>query len=66
MLGGLVLLLSLADVALGNTGVFFGSGHSIQLVKSADVQMVSEDVTITPVFGSSSMSHSVDFAAHSS
>jgi hypothetical protein len=45
----------------GNTGVFAGSGHSLQLVKSADVQMVSEDVTITPVCGAESMMHTVEF-----
>ena len=58
---GSALLLALCGRALGNTGVFFGSGHSLQLVKSADVQMVSEDVTITPVCGLSATAHSVEF-----
>ena len=48
-----------------NTGVFAGSGHSLRLVKSADVQMVSEDVTITPVCGASAMEHSVNSVARS-
>jgi hypothetical protein len=51
----------LCGSVLGNTGVFSGSGHSLQLVKSADVQMVSEDVTITPICGLSAMAHSVEF-----
>jgi hypothetical protein len=31
-----------------NTGIFEGSGHTIKLVKSEDVEMRSEDVTIVP------------------
>lgn len=58
---GLAVLFALCGRAFGNTGVFAGSGHSLQLVKSADVQMVSEDVTITPICGVSSTTDSVDF-----
>ena len=58
----LVLLpVALCGNAFGNTGIFAGSGHTLQLVKSADVRMVSEDITITPVCGASAMMHSVDF-----
>ena len=45
------LLLALCGNVFGNAGVFFGSGHTLRLVKSADVQMVSEDVTIRPMCG---------------
>jgi hypothetical protein len=31
-----------------NVGVFFGSGKTIELIKSRDVQLVSEEVTISP------------------
>ena len=55
------LSLALCGRAFGNTGVFAGSGHSLRLVKSADVQMVSEDVTITPICGASAIEHSVEF-----
>jgi len=55
------LLLVLCGNVFGNTGVFAGSGHTLQLIKSADVQMVSEDVTIRPICGSSMMEHSVEF-----
>ena len=60
---GLALLFAFCGNVFGNTGVFAGSGHSIQLVKSADVQMVSEDVTITPITGASTMlmMHTVEF-----
>jgi hypothetical protein len=34
--------------ALANTGIFEGSGHTIKLVRSKDVEMQSEDVTIVP------------------
>jgi len=58
---GFCLLLALCGKAFGNAGLFLGSGHSLQLVKSADVRMVSEDVTITPICGVSAMMHSVEF-----
>jgi hypothetical protein len=58
---GFCLLLALCGKAFGNAGLFLGSGHSLQLVKSADVRMVSEDVTITPVCGASAIMHSVEF-----
>lgn len=61
MLLGSALVVALCGQVFGNTGIFFGSGHSLQLVKSADVQMVSEEVTITPICGDSAMTHSVDF-----
>jgi hypothetical protein len=41
-------VLATCTAALGNVGVFAGSGHTIKLVHSADVQMVSEEVTIVP------------------
>ena len=34
--------------ASANAGIFFGSGHTITLGKSEQVQLVSEDVTIKP------------------
>ncbi len=34
--------------AHANTGIFEGSGHTIKLVHSADVEMQSEEVTIVP------------------
>lgn len=43
------LVVTLASsLAYANTGVFEGSGHTIKLVRSEDVQMQSEEVTITP------------------
>lgn len=57
----LVLVSAMCGTVLGNTGVFFGSGHDLQLVKSADVQMVSEDITMTPICGRSLEEHAVDF-----
>jgi hypothetical protein len=57
---GVALLTACCANAFGNTGVFFGSGHTLQLIKSADVRMVSEDVTITPICGVSAVMHSVD------
>ena len=57
---GLALLTMCGEV-VGNTGVFFGSGQSIQLVKSADVQMVSEDVLITPRCGATAIMGSADY-----
>ncbi len=55
------LLIALCRIALGNTGVFFGSGHSLQLIKTADVQMVAEDVLITPNCGFSAIKQWADF-----
>ena len=39
----------------------FGSGHTLRLLKSADVQMVSEDVTIWPTCGATTTMHRVEF-----
>ena len=58
---GSALLFVLCGEIFGNTGVFLGAGQSLQLVKSADVQMVSEDVLITPVCGASATTHSAEF-----
>jgi hypothetical protein len=58
---GFALLVALCGDAFGNTGVFAGSGHTLRLVKSADVRMLSEDVTIAPVCGADATMHSVDF-----
>jgi hypothetical protein len=55
------VLIALCGSALGNTGVFFGSGHSLQLIDTADVQMVAEDVLITPNYGASSWKHWAEF-----
>ena len=55
------LLLAMCGEVVGNTGVFFGSGQSIQLVKSADVQMVSEDVLITPRCGATATMGSAEY-----
>ena len=45
------LLSAFAAAANANTGIFFGSGHTITLGKSEQVQLVSEDVTIKPNCG---------------
>ena len=37
-----------SSVAIANTGVFEGSGHTIKLVRSEDIQLRSEKVTIIP------------------
>ena len=58
---GIAMLAALSGKVFANTGVFAGSGHSLQLIKSADVQMVSEEVTITPTCGVLAMMGSVDF-----
>jgi len=58
---GFILLVALCVRVFGNTGVFAGAGHTLKLVKSADVRMVSEDVTITPVGGASAEEHSAEF-----
>ncbi|MBN1589877.1 MAG: hypothetical protein JW888_10215, partial [Pirellulales bacterium] len=58
---GLALLVGLCGTVFGNSGIFGGSGQRLQLIKSADVQMVSEDVTITPVCGANVVTHTVCF-----
>jgi hypothetical protein len=58
---GISSLLVFCGGAFGNVGVFSGSGHTLQLVKSADIRMVSEDVTITPVCGPVVMATSIEF-----
>ena len=55
------LLIALSGNSLGNTGVFFGSGHSLKLIKSADVQMVAEDVLISPNCGFSASKQWAEF-----
>ena len=42
------LVSAFAAAANANTGIFFGSGQTITLGKSEQVQMVSEDVTVKP------------------
>lgn len=42
------LTLHSSPQARANAGVFGGSGYDIELIKSNDVKMVSEDITITP------------------
>ena len=37
--------------AIANVGVFYGSGKTIELIKSDQVQLVSEEVTISPQWG---------------
>lgn len=56
-----VLVFFLAAAASANTGIFFGSGHTISLGKTEQVQMVSEEVTIRPICGWESMLDSVDY-----
>jgi hypothetical protein len=55
------LLIALSSNSVGNTGVFFGSGHSLKLIKSADVQMAAEDVLITPTCGFSASRQWAEF-----
>ena len=47
----LAILLLIGSSALGNVGIFGGSGHTLELAKSEQVQLVSEEVTIAPVPG---------------
>jgi hypothetical protein len=57
-----VFLVSVLVVdANANTGIFFGSGHTITLGKSEQVQLVSEDVTIRPRCGWKPIMDSVDY-----
>ncbi|MBN1908123.1 MAG: hypothetical protein JW818_00155 [Pirellulales bacterium] len=56
----LAILVGWGVEAFGNAGIFSGSGHTVQLIKSNDVQMVTEDVLMRPICGASSMAHSVD------
>ncbi|MDJ0523650.1 MAG: hypothetical protein QNJ90_16390 [Planctomycetota bacterium] len=46
-----LVVVSLAGTARANVGVFTGDGHSIELSSTKAIQMVSEDVTITPCRG---------------
>jgi hypothetical protein len=56
----LLLVVTICGQASANAGVFFGSGQTIELGKSADVQLVSEEVTITPMRGGFLFDGSVD------
>ncbi len=47
--------------AFGNMGVFYGYGHTLQLVNTANVQMVSEEVTISPKCGATPLASVVEF-----
>lgn len=49
----LILLSLVCSTARGNIGFFGGSGRTIELAKSKEVQLVSEEVTITPMLGPS-------------
>ncbi len=51
----------LATDANANTGYFTGSGHTITLTKTEQVQLVSEDVTIRPNCGWEPSMDSVDY-----
>ena len=55
------LLSAFAAAANANTGIFFGSGHTITFGKSEQVQLVSEEVTIKPNCGWHLMADSVDY-----
>jgi hypothetical protein len=44
----LILLHAVCATAYGNAGVFNGYGQDVQLINSKDIQMVSEDILITP------------------
>lgn len=44
----LALMGLFAHVAFANVGVFSGYGHTIELSKSEEIQMVSEEVEIIP------------------
>lgn len=43
-----LLWLSISSFCHGNAGVFFGSGQSVELIRSTDIQMVSEEIDIVP------------------
>jgi hypothetical protein len=51
----------LAVDAQANTGILFGSGHTITLGKTEQVQMASEEVTIRPICGWEPILDSVDY-----
>ena len=50
-----------ASIAIANTGYFAGSGQTITLTKTEEIQLVSEEVTITPKCGWQWDSDSVDY-----
>jgi hypothetical protein len=43
-----ILVIAASTHASANVGVFYGSGATIELIKSDQVQLVSEEVTISP------------------
>jgi hypothetical protein len=55
------LVLICAAGTNANTGYFTGSGHTITLTKTEQVQLVSEDVTITPRCGWTPQMDAVDY-----
>ncbi len=56
-----VLVLLPSSKAIANVGVFFGSGSTIELIKSDQVQLVSEEVTISPTCGAARGFDRVDY-----
>ncbi|MCK6459729.1 MAG: DUF4424 domain-containing protein [Planctomycetes bacterium] len=44
----LVPLVLLCGILHANAGIFSGSGHTVELVKTEEIQLVSEEVTIVP------------------
>jgi hypothetical protein len=56
-----LLVVLFAANAKANTGYFTGSGHTITLSKSEQIQLVSEDVTIRPNCGWTPQMDSVDY-----
>ena len=43
-----LLVSTIPSYVKANAGIFFGSGHTIALGKSEQIQLVSEDVTVSP------------------
>lgn len=56
-----VLLASIYSSVLANVGVFGGSGRTIELSNSEQVQLVSEEVTIAPLLGLKAEADQVEY-----
>ena len=61
MLALVSIVLFLPSIASANAGIFFGSGHTISLGKTENVQLVSEEVVITPRGGWVPEADTVDY-----
>ena len=55
-----ICVFAFASTVQGNAGFFSGSGHTITLTKTEQIQLVSEEVTLTPNYGFTIEGDSVD------